>query len=84
MNQLLKEAIELLKFRIDPQHSKRPSADDIRSWIDRCKAHIVQQDTIQHTSVGIYMVDSSRINVAGINGGNVDHFMRACAAVLSA
>ncbi len=33
---------------------------------------------------GIYMVDSSRINVAGINGGNIDHFMRACAAVLRA
>jgi len=33
---------------------------------------------------GIYMVDSSRINVAGINGGNIDHFVTAMAAVLRA
>jgi len=31
---------------------------------------------------GIYMVDSSRINVAGINDANIDHFTEACAAVL--
>lgn len=33
---------------------------------------------------GIYMVDSSRINVAGINDANIEHFTRACAAVLAA
>ncbi len=54
MNKLLKEAIELLKHRVDPRHSKRPSADDVRDWIDRCKAHIVQQDTTDtELSVGI-------------------------------
>ncbi len=30
---------------------------------------------------GIYMVDSSRINVAGINGANVDHFIAAMGAI---
>lgn len=35
------------------------------------------------TEFGIYMVDSSRINVAGINNSNIDHFTRACAAVLA-
>ena len=31
---------------------------------------------------GIYMVDSSRINVAGVNGANVEYFLAACAQVL--
>ncbi|MBX9605369.1 MAG: aspartate/tyrosine/aromatic aminotransferase [Gammaproteobacteria bacterium] len=31
---------------------------------------------------GIYMVGSSRINVAGINGANVDYFLESCAKVL--
>ncbi|MEX2481844.1 MAG: amino acid aminotransferase [Gammaproteobacteria bacterium] len=32
---------------------------------------------------GIYMVDSSRINVAGINGANIDYFIDAMAKVVS-
>jgi len=31
---------------------------------------------------GIYMVDSSRINVAGINDSNIDHFIESMAQVL--
>jgi aspartate/tyrosine/aromatic aminotransferase len=31
---------------------------------------------------GIYMVGSSRINVAGINAGNVEHLAESIAAVL--
>ena len=31
---------------------------------------------------GIYMVDSSRINVAGVNGANVDYFVDAMRQVL--
>jgi aspartate aminotransferase len=30
----------------------------------------------------IYMVDSSRINVAGINGANIDYFVDAMAKVI--
>ena len=32
---------------------------------------------------GIYMVGSSRVNVAGINGANVDYFLESCAQVLN-
>ena len=32
---------------------------------------------------GIYMVDSSRINVAGVNGANVDYFVDAMRQVLA-
>jgi len=32
---------------------------------------------------GIYMVDSSRINVAGLNDGNLDYFVDSCRRVLT-
>lgn len=35
------------------------------------------------TEFGIYMIDSSRINVAGVNDANVAHFVDAMAAVVS-
>ncbi len=31
---------------------------------------------------GIYMVDSSRINVAGVNGANIDHFVESMGRIL--
>ena len=31
---------------------------------------------------GVYMVDSSRINVAGINDSNLEHFIKALAQVI--
>ena len=31
---------------------------------------------------GVYMVDSSRINVAGINDSNLEHFIESLAQVL--
>ena len=31
---------------------------------------------------GIYMVGSSRINVAGINNANLDYFLESCARIL--
>lgn len=35
------------------------------------------------TEFGVYMVDSSRINVAGINDANIEHFTTSMAAVLT-
>ena len=34
------------------------------------------------TEYSVYMLDSSRINVAGINAGNIDYVTEAVAAVL--
>ncbi len=42
-----------------------------------------QQVTRLQKECGIYMVGSSRINVAGINNANVDHFLASCAKILN-
>lgn len=41
-----------------------------------------EQVTRLKTECGIYMVDSSRINVAGINNANLEYFLASCAKVL--
>ena len=42
-----------------------------------------EQVTRLQKECGIYMVGSSRINVAGINNANVDHFLTSCAKILN-
>lgn len=39
-DELLREAIEFLKFQTDPRHSRRPKTSDIREWIDRCREYL--------------------------------------------
>ncbi len=41
-----------------------------------------EQVTRLQEECGIYMVGSSRINVAGINNANVDYFLESCAKIL--
>ena len=41
-----------------------------------------EQVTRLQKECGIYMVGSSRINVAGINNANLDYFLESCAKVL--
>lgn len=42
-----------------------------------------EQVTRMREEFAVYMVDSSRINVAGINGENIDHFVASMGAILA-
>ena len=43
-----------------------------------------QQVAALRDRFGIYMVDSSRVNVAGLNDANIDYFVDAAVQVMSA
>ena len=39
-DEILKEAIELLRYRVDPRHSKQATRQDVRTWMVRCTAYL--------------------------------------------
>lgn len=83
----MRERLKSMRGLIAAELAQRTSARDF-SFIQRAQGMFsflgltTQQVQRLKSEFGVYMVDSSRINVAGINHGNVTHLADAIVAVL--
>jgi aspartate/tyrosine/aromatic aminotransferase len=83
----MRERLKSMRGLIATELAQRTSARDF-SFIERAQGMFSflgltpQQVQRLKSEYGVYMVDSSRINVAGINHGNVAHLADAIVAVL--